>query len=118
MTQGSGYVLQSNIVSTHPSIASQPAVLSGASGQYAHYQFYITAGLTAIDSADIGTVGTNAFYSTAGLVANDYVAAAGGSTPAGWLKVRGSLRGSSGSGSGCFLPQENEEIEYRRKTED
>ncbi len=41
-------------------------------------EFYITAGLVAIDSADIGTVGTNAFYMTAGLVANDRPA---GGTP-------------------------------------
>lgn len=40
-------------------------------------EFYITAGFIAIDSVDIGTVGTNAFYITAGLVADDYVAAAG-----------------------------------------
>jgi hypothetical protein len=43
-------------------------------------EFYITAGLVAIDSANIGTVGTNAFYMTAGLVANDYVAAGGRTT--------------------------------------
>lgn len=35
-------------------------------------EFYITAGLPAIDYNDIGSVGTNAFYITAGLVANDY----------------------------------------------
>jgi hypothetical protein len=35
-------------------------------------EFYITAGLPAIDYNDIGSVGTNAFFITAGLVANDY----------------------------------------------
>lgn len=41
-------------------------------------EFYITAGLPAIDYNDIGSVGTNAFYITAGLVANDYTPPAGG----------------------------------------
>lgn len=41
-------------------------------------EYYITAGLPAIDYNDIGSVGTNAFYITAGLVANDYTPAAGG----------------------------------------
>lgn len=40
-------------------------------------EFYITAGLPAIDYADIATVATNAFYITAGLPANDYTPAAG-----------------------------------------
>jgi hypothetical protein len=35
-------------------------------------EFYITAGLPAIDSEDIGSVGVNVFYITAGLPANDY----------------------------------------------
>ena len=38
-------------------------------------EYYITAGLPAIDSEDIGSVAANAFYITAGLVANDYEAA-------------------------------------------
>lgn len=38
-------------------------------------EFYITAGLPAIDSASSPTA--NAFYMTAGLVANDYVTAGG-----------------------------------------
>ena len=44
-------------------------------------EFYITAGLIAIDSADIGSVGTNAFYMTAGLVAGDRAAEEEGSIP-------------------------------------
>ena len=38
-------------------------------------EIYITAGLPAIDSADIVSVAQNAFYITAGLTANDYAAA-------------------------------------------
>jgi len=38
-------------------------------------EFYITAGLIAIDSAE--NPASNAFYMTAGLVANDYVAVGG-----------------------------------------
>ena len=41
-------------------------------------EFYITAGLPAIDSEDIGSVTTNAFYITAGLPADDRPAPAGG----------------------------------------
>lgn len=37
--------------------------------------FYITAGLTAIDSADSPPAGDNQFFMTAGLTANDYAAA-------------------------------------------
>jgi len=40
-------------------------------------EFYITAGLPAIDYNDIATVATNAFYITAGLPANDYTPPAG-----------------------------------------
>lgn len=43
-------------------------------------EYYITAGLPAIDSADILSVATNAYYITAGLVADDYVAAGGRTT--------------------------------------
>ena len=41
-------------------------------------EYYITAGLPAIDSEDVASVGTNAFYITAGLVANDRPEEAGG----------------------------------------
>jgi hypothetical protein len=34
-------------------------------------EYYITAGLTAIDFADKGSIASNAYYITAGLTAND-----------------------------------------------
>ena len=40
-------------------------------------EFYITAGLVAIDSEDSPPAGDNQFFITAGLTANDYVAAGG-----------------------------------------
>jgi hypothetical protein len=43
------------------------------------------------------------------------VGVGGGSTPEASLKI---VKGSSGSGSGCFLPSENEAIETISKTED
>lgn len=42
-------------------------------------EFYITAGLPAIDSEDSPPSGDNQFFITAGLPANDYEAAGGSS---------------------------------------
>ncbi len=44
-------------------------------------EFYITAGLIAIDYNDSPPTGDNIFLITAGLVANDYTPAAGLSIP-------------------------------------